>query len=230
MKSQFQSDGYAIITEAIDNDTFGKLKFLSKLYTERTYERQNHTGNGGHNLFRTENIVHDFLVPELFNNEKLYTAAYEILGEGFILKELLHYFSMPDNTIQELHRDVNDLYRNESLIVPTFLIAFQIPLVNFDYESGGTRIIKGTHLSSGEPPRLENEDLNKVPAHTPVLKEQDCLVRDCRAWHGAGVNKTGNSRAMYTIAFAKSWYGGPAKVSKEFYFRLDRDKRHMVTI
>jgi hypothetical protein len=118
MKSQFQSDGYAIITEAIDNDTFGKLKFLSKLYTERTYERQHHTGNGGHNLFRTENIVHDFLVPELFNNEKLYTAAYEILGEGFILKELLHYFSMPDNSIQELHRDVNDLYRNEVVDSP----------------------------------------------------------------------------------------------------------------
>lgn len=160
----------------------------------------------------------------------MYKAAFDILGRGFILKEMLHYFSMPNNSIQELHRDVNNLFTEENLMVPTFLIAFQIPLVNFDYKSGGTRIIAGTHLSFEEPPILEKENLAEVHKYTPTLNEKDCIVRDCRAWHGAGINRTEKTRAMYTIAFARKWYGKPAQVSKEFYFGLDKDKRHMVTL
>lgn len=230
MKKQFKNNGHLTLKKVLEDELFNKLKVLSKFYIDRTRKRQNKTGNAGHNLFRTDNIIQDFLVPDLFNNEKIYTTIYDILGKDFILKEMLHYFSTPNNTMQELHRDVNNIYQSERLLVPTFLVAIQIPLIDFDYSSGGTRIIDGTHLNFDEPTRIENENMAEVSKYTPTLKEKDCLIRDCRAWHGAGINKTESYRAMYTLAFAKSWFGKPAKVTKELYFGIEREKRHMVTV
>ena len=230
MKNEFEKNGFVILKNVIENSMFEHLKFLSELYTERTFKRQNHTGNAGHNLFRTDNIIQDFLLPELFNNEKIYQAVSDILGNDFILQEVLHYFSMPDNSIQKLHKDVDHLFPIEKLTTPTFVLGIQIPMIDFDYESGGTRIVPGTHLDFETPTDLDHENLDKVFEYTPVLKERDCIIRDCRAWHGAGTNNSEKVRAMFTIAFAKRWFGKPAKVSKDFYFNLDRDKRHLVTL
>lgn len=142
---------------------------------------------------------------------------------------MLH-FSLPQNSIQELHVGVNQLFIQEKTITPPFSIAVHYPMVDFNTTTGGTRIVPQTQNLFEEPTRLENEDLSKVSKYTPVVSSKSCLVRDCRAWHGAGKNSSNKIRSMYSLAFSKKWYAKPAKVSKDFYFSLDRNKRHLVDV
>lgn len=229
MNSNFEELGYDIFDNVIDDNTFSKLKFLSELYIKRTLVRQNNTGNVGINLFRTENLLFDFPLPELINNEIVYDTVKLHLGNNFYLQELYFYFSLPNNSIQELHKDGVTLFSNINYILPPHIIAVQFPLINFNSKSGGTRIVPKSHLSFEEPTRIENENINLIENYTPVVSKQGCIIRDARAWHGAGVNTSTEIRTMCTLAFTKAFIGQPFAISKDLFFCIDKKKRHMVT-
>lgn len=229
MKEVFLKEGYVELENVLSDELFEKLKTLSSFYIDRVLKRQNYTGNVCYNLFRTENILSDFPLPELISNDYIYNLLAEILGADFILKEILIYFSLPNNNYQELHSDVNPLFPEKlDITTPTYLVAVQFPLIDFNFNSGATRIIPKTHNSISEPTRIENEDINNIKSITPAIKMKGCLIRDCRAWHGSGINKSKDIRAMITLAFARSWYGKKGKVSKDVFFCIDKNKRHLV--
>lgn len=221
-------DGYKVFENVLPSQLYTELNDFSKFYIERTLIRQQKSGNIGYNLFRTEALEVDFPFQNLIHQEPIYSYLKSALGEDFILNEILIHFSLPQNNMQELHADVNQLFIDEKTVTPPFSIGVHYPMVDFNAKTGGTRIIPHTHNLFEEPTRLENEDLSKVAEYTPTVTEKSCLVRDCRAWHGAGKNSSNEIRSMYSLAFSKRWYAKPAKVSKDFYFSLDRDKRHLV--
>lgn len=224
------NQGYKVFDNVLSSKLHSELDDFSKFYIERALKRQQKSGNIGYNLFRTESLQMDFPFQDLIHQEPIYSYLKNTLGEDFILNEILIHFSLPQNSIQELHADVNQLFIKEKTITPPFSIGVHYPMVDFNTMTGGTRIIPETHDLFEEPTRLENEDLNKISEYTPVVSKKSCLVRDCRAWHGAGKNSSDKIRSMYSLAFSKKWYAEPAKVSKDFYFSLDRGKRHLVNV
>jgi len=227
----FNNDGYIILDDILSEESFNKIKIYSEYYIQRCLKRQNNTGNIGYNIFRTENLAYDFPFDEIFNEDELHLFLKKVLGEDFILQEILIHFSLPENHIQELHSDVNNLFNKAGFSTPSFLVAVHFPLVNFNYKSGGTRIIKNTHNKvDSAPPLLEEENIQEIYKYTPNVEIKSCLVRDCRAWHGAGLNQTKEIRAMISLAFSKKWYGSPAKVSKDLYYSINREYRHMFDI
>ncbi len=228
--STIEIEGYETFENVVPNKLFNDLSVLATYYIERAKQRQNNSGNIGLNLFRTENLLFDFPLPELINIDITYNVIKRILGERFILKEIYIYFSLPNNGIQELHKDGIELFSNTNLNLPPHLIVMQFPLVDFNSLSGGTRIVAGSQFSSEEPTRLENENLLTIDNITPEVKKQGCILRNSQAWHGAGINSTNETRAMYTLSYAKNWFGSPTKVSKDLYFCIDKDKRHLVTL
>jgi ectoine hydroxylase-related dioxygenase (phytanoyl-CoA dioxygenase family) len=228
MNKQIEEIGYMILDNVIDDELFGKLINLSDCYINRTLKRQNHTGNVGQLLFRTENLLTDFPLPELINNETVYKELYSIFEGDFELRELYIYFSKPNNGIQELHRDSQTLFKEFDHQIPPYIIVVQYPLVDFNFNSGGTRIIPKSHRSQEDPHRIEFENLELIRNYTPVINKKGCIIRDSRVWHGAGVNLTNEIRAMYTLSFTRKFIGSPTQVSKDLYFCLDRDKRHLL--
>ena len=121
---------------------------------------------------------------------------------------------------------------SKNIILPTSKISVQIPLVDFDFSNGGTRIIPKTHKE-----KLNTEDILKIEtkierdnSFTPKLNTKSCLIRDVRALHGAGINKSKERRAMLVIVYSKEWLSPLKTVSKDLYFNIDKNKRHVVKI
>ncbi len=225
------TDGFAVIDNAISQETFKKLQQLSKLYIDRTNKRHNNSGNLLYNLFKTENLLYDFLCPELINNNDLYNTAKDILGANFSLKEILIFYSYPNNDKQELHSDLLPYFQEQDISLPPTVLAAQFPLNDFNFSSGGTRLVANTQNSFDKVLSIEEEALsNSYQIVTPVVNKKSCLLRDCRVWHGAGINLTDNIRAMFTLVFVRSWCNPKYKVSKDLYFCIDKEKRHLVAI
>ena len=228
MVEKFNSDGYIVLENVIDKEMLNKINSLSLFYIKRTLERQEYSGNILYNLFRTENLIYDFPIPELLNNELIYSFIKSILGSDFILKEILVFFSEPKNHLQGLHSD-QEIFFDKDTKLPTSIISVQIPLMDFNFLNGGTRIVKGTHNKNIDILSLE-EKIKNDKSFTPEVKKQSCLIRDVRTLHGAGVNNSNDRRAMLVLVYTKKWIGCRKKVSKDFYFNIEKTKRHVVKI
>ncbi len=225
------TEGFTILEDVIDDTLFAKMKHLGEMYMQRTYQRYNASGNLLYNLFRTESLLYDFLLPEVINNDLIHNVVTSLLGKKCHLKETLIFFSYPNNDKQALHSDVYDYFPEQEIELPATVVAVQFPMSDFNVFSGGTRIVPRTQNVFGAQPDLEEEEkLEGYEVITPQVNKKSCLIRDCRAWHGAGVNQSEEVRAMYTFVYTRNWCSSKGKVSKDLYFNLDRDKRHLVTV
>mgnify|MGYP000097226850 CR=1 FL=1 len=231
MVEKFKSNGFIVLENIIEEEIFNKIKTLSTFYIERTLQRHENSGNILYNLFRTDNLMYDFPIPEILNNETIYNLVREVLGSNFKLEEILIFFSEPNNHIQNLHSDQQELF-SEKIILPTSKISIQIPLVDFNFENGGTRIIPNTHkenLNTIEIEKIEDK-IEKDNSYTPKVNTKSCLIRDVRTLHGAGINNSNKRRAMLVIVYTKEWLSSLKTVSKDLYFNIDKNKRHVVKI
>lgn len=228
MLEEFKTKGYISIENALTEEQFSKISSIAEFYISRAQNRIGEAGNVSYKLFRTDDLSRDFLATDLLNIEIVYNNLLQILGAGFILQEIFIHFSNPGNTIQELHYDVDQLFRDEQTLTPTYLVGVHYPLCDFTVNNGATRIVAGTQYSFDEPTRIENEKAENIESNTIKINKKGAFIRDCRAWHGAGSNTSNNIRAMYSLAFARNWYGKPCKVTTDLYFSIQRNMRHIV--
>lgn len=225
---QYAQDGYVVLHDAFDAQTIAQLQQLETLCVARTLNRRGRIGNAAHKLYRTENLLHDFLVPALINNKTMLNFIEAVSKEQRHINEILLYFSQPNGRLQRLHRDVNHV-DSEAYVSESPLIAVQVPLVDFNVENGGTRLVKGSHRWLGKVPSLEEEQENGVESLIPTVPVGACLVRDARAWHGAGSNKSTGIRSMFTLAFRLGEVASNAKaVSSDVYFNLSQQAQSYV--
>ena len=150
--------------------------------------RNEGSGNLQFNLFKTADLLYDFLLPDLINNDRIYEIIKSLLGENFNLTEILAFYSYPNNDKQELHTDVLPYFSEKEIQLPPSVIAVQFPLIEFNEISGGTRIVPITQNSFQQIPSIQEESIGDYQVITPIVRKQSCLIRDCRTWHGAGIN------------------------------------------
>lgn len=222
----FKKQGYCVLENVFSNETLEDLQLLSNLYIKRTLKRHNNSGNVIYNLFKTGNIASDFVCTDILNNEKIKSLLDDIFKSSYCLREISFFFSLPNNDLQELHSDEICYFSETDVVLPTTSLAIQIPLGDFNYSNGGTRILANTHLNKNNPLTIEEEDLDRIELYTPSLKAGDCMVRDIRTWHGAGVNKSNNVRAMFIVVYNKSWLNNAVRVSEDVYYSIKRENRN----
>jgi ectoine hydroxylase-related dioxygenase (phytanoyl-CoA dioxygenase family) len=227
--AEINENGFTILKNIIDSETKKNMQFYSDLLIERTLKRHGDSGNVVFNLYRSENIASDFLITNLLTNENVYEILSEVFKSNFHLLDAYIHFSLPGSVKQELHLDVNHIFKTQLPYTPPFQIAVHYPLCKFDNNSGGTRIIPKSHKELCKPPQIENE-IDSWENHIVQANLGDCFIRDCRAWHGAGANKTNEIRAMFSFSFGAYWFLKPAKASKDLYFSLPKSNRHFYDV
>lgn len=216
-----------IIKDALTDRQFNLAKRVSRLYIERFLGFASASGNAGYRLFRTGDITFDFLIPRLIFIDPVWTALAAVLKDAVLVEANIH-FSLPGSAVQELHRDDVEMDTVGARTTSPYLLAVHYPMTAFGFENGATRIVPGTHLKSGDPPPIQDEAASSI-RRVLRMKARDCLIRDCRAWHGAGANRSSAIRAMYSFAFAERWYRSPAAVSKDVYFNIPKRMRSCVS-
>ena len=222
--------GFTVFRSLLDSEQISQLRVYADTLMERCLERQRNVGNVVHNLFRTDNVVPDFMFPNSLYLSRVWRVIEDILGRDFNLIEGFIHFSLPGSQTQELHLDIAHLFPAETFVTPPFILAMHFPLCDFTPTSGGTRIYAGSHLRRDAPPRLEDEAPSDIVERTVMMSAGDVLLRDCRAWHAAGPNRSSEPRAMFSFAFSSSWFMTKALVSEDLYFSLPPAARPLQTL
>lgn len=226
--TQLNNLGFVVFRQILNTARITEAQYYGDALMQRCLLRQNGVGNVVHNLFRTDDVVPDFLLPAVIHNELVWDTIALVLGDNFNLIEGFIHFSLPGSARQELHLDVNHLFDAPTLTTPPFLLAMHIPLCDFNASSGGTRIVPGSHLTRIPPTRIEDETDTDATQHTLTMSPGDVLLRDCRAWHGAGANTGTYTRGMFSFAFSCSWHMAKARISDDLYFALPLKARYAV--
>ena len=72
MVEKFNSNGFVVLENVIEEEVFNKINLLAPFYIARTLYRHENSGNILYNLFRTDNLMYDFPIPEILNNDTIY--------------------------------------------------------------------------------------------------------------------------------------------------------------
>lgn len=227
MDNALLKTGFMVVRDALTSRQFNLAKRVSRLYIERFLNIACAGGNAGYRIFRTGDLTYDFLIPRLIFIDSVWDALTAVMSDTVLVESNIH-FSLPGSAVQELHRDDVEIDTVGATTTSPYLLAVHYPMSVFSFDNGGTRIVPGTHLSSNDPPPLEDESASSI-RRVLRLNERDCVIRDCRAWHGAGANRSSSIRAMYSFAFAERWYRRPAAVSKDVYFNIPKRMRRCVS-
>lgn len=214
---QLKRQGYIVIPGALGEEAISNALDYSRLLMKRTLMRHGEVGNIGHGLYRSTNILRELLVPELIANETVLELLDAICPNEMHLVDGYVHFSMPGNSAQELHRDLDCL--ELSSYPENAFFAVHFPMCQFTLRTGGTRVIPCTQNRSDDPPHLEIEPDN-FKTSVPEMNLGDVIVRNARAWHGAGVNLSDSVRLMFSFLFSTSSHVQTASIDRDLYFAL----------
>jgi len=195
------ADGYAIVTDVIDQATCANL-----IAEVDRVEREFGVGFGKSDFegFHTRRIFNLIargpLFRELVIDETVLGLVEAILGDGILLSGTTSMHISPGETEQLLHADdgMISLPRPHPATMVTTLWA----LSEFTKDNGATRLIPASHLDSERAPRPEQENTALV-AEMPA---GSVLILHASTWHGGGPNSTSNfERYGLSIQYVAGW-------------------------
>lgn len=154
---------------------------------------------------------------DLLENDSLHQLLEDFLGTGFLLSSYAAHLIHPGipprpvcHTDQwwmprpyprdSIHRPAGNVCRNEfgkdqgerdKKISPPVVAQVLWPLTDFTDESGGTRLVPGSHLSGEEP---DPEAAYSSDSITVAAPAGTAIIFDGRLWHGAGANRGSSLR------------------------------------
>jgi hypothetical protein len=105
---------------------------------------------------------------------------------------------------QGIHSDLPELFPELGLVLPTYVLTVNIPLVDITAENGPFEGACGTH-------RLTHADgqarvaSGEIPLTPILMKRGDVLVRDPRMLH-RGTANPGAARPVVVLALHRPWY------------------------
>lgn len=157
-------------------------------------------------------VDHDVILP----------VVESLLGRGFLVGTVSSIAILPGEKVQPMHADdqLLALPRPHMPMTSTVMIA----LTPFDAETGGTRVLPGTHKNPAFPdPFAPHEDAINVE-----MNPGDALVYNGSLWHGGGANRSTGRRVGLAVGYCRGWMrqqenqqlGIPREIAKGFSPRL----------
>ena len=197
---EVKQDGYAIVVGFLDADTLARVRKdmapIFKMTTERdANKRGRYTGIQTvhvHNLFAKTRAVDEIAIDPV-----LLHVIEGVLGDQFQMSVATAMCPDPGVDAQGLHQD--DGHYPLPRPRPPFIANTLIALDDFTEANGATRLVPGSHLSTGPV----EADAEIVFAEMPA---GSLLVFDGALWHAGGANRTEDRRRRsINLNFNLSW-------------------------
>lgn len=196
-----RKDGGAVVTGLASNDIVDAIASELRGY----FDTQGHKSRSdfvGHKTNRCHVVLGESPTStELIAHDMLVAVADEILlshCESYQIGSITAIEVPPGQIAQELHRD-DSMYPLEVPGVET-QISCMWALTDFTAENGATRIVPGSHrnISSGKFADLSN-------AEPAVMPKGSALFYLGSAWHGAGENRSTETRIGLINTYSLGW-------------------------
>ena len=139
----------------------------------------------------------------LIYHPKIFPLIEHIIGEKTILCSMGAHMNGSGNERMPLHQDQWPLVPHP-LEFP--VMANTMVLVSDNSpESGGTRLIPGSHKWPKIDYKMANSSEYQEMAKSITAPKGSAIVWEGRVWHGNGLNRSGEVRSNISIAYLQSW-------------------------
>jgi ectoine hydroxylase-related dioxygenase (phytanoyl-CoA dioxygenase family) len=211
-------NGYTVIPDLLDEGTLESLRRkVDELYV---VQKKEVASFGDLERINDANVVRALLAyDEAFLDLAccpiFLSLAERMLGKYFILQMQNAVINLPNqkNYQSSWHRDLN--YQHFVCTRP-LAISILVCLDNFSEETGGTRVVSGTHKVEAFP----SESFILKHLENIVAKAGSALVMDSMLYHCAGNNCSGNVRRgvnhVYGLPFMKQQISLPSMLEGKY--------------
>lgn len=200
--SVLRRDGVVVLDDLIDPDRLDLCKEEIALHHAdmATPDRSRYFGPyvGRHTIpLRVDGVLAD---PAVLLPKPVAQIANELLDETFKIDSFGLLVAVPGAPDQTAHRDAW-LYPRQGVdhFLPPFALAFALPLVTMDEQSGRTAFWRGSHRAPGMAPTTAH-DL------APIVHPGSAILWDYRIHHCGLANHGALPRPVIFSALSREWW------------------------
>lgn len=189
-------DGYVVLLNVVDQTLLNQLRAAFEAGCGK---------NGSSTVIKESGTRHvndlangDRVFEVVYTNSRVLAAVYHVLRNEFRVGQIGGRDPLPGFGQQGLHADWTARLRGEPFrIVTTILL-----LDDFTAENGSTRVVPGTHLLLGPPPKKFADPASRHPDQKVITATAgSVLVFNGHLWHSGTTNKSSHSRRVIQCVF-----------------------------
>ena len=202
---QVKVNGYVVFESVLPLDFVEELRAdYMRLYIEALKTAPEKTF--GFNHYRLFLPFRPPYIDERIINSPFALPVFEaLLGPDFVS----HYFASntaaPGSDYQPVHSDTFNLFPEQGLITPPFMMVLNIPMVDTTEENGPMDIWPGgSHLMN--VPRDEIATVSEtLTRQSGTMPAGSIMIRDGRMWHRGTRNQSNTARPNIAIVYIRPW-------------------------
>ena len=189
-------DGYVVLANVVDETLLNDLRAAFEAGC----------GNNGNSAVLKESgtrhvsdlVNGDRVFEVVYTNPRVLAAVYHVLRNEFRVGQIGGRDPLPGFGQQGLHADWTARYRGEPFRIVTTIWL----LDDFSAENGATRVVPGTHLLLGPPPKKFADPASRHPDQKVITATAgSVLVFNGHLWHSGTTNKSNRSRRVIQCVF-----------------------------
>jgi ectoine hydroxylase-related dioxygenase (phytanoyl-CoA dioxygenase family) len=211
---EVQANGYVIIPELIPGDALAHIK--SEVLPLLTYDGR--TEFEGHKTRRIYAVIEKTLALNPLVEYPLILALLDkVLMANYLLSQLQAINILPGEVAQPLHHDDGfyPIPRPRAPVSAATIWAID----DFTEDNGATLVIPKSHLWEDRAPA----DIDRSALVPAVMPAGSVIFFLGTLWHGAGANKSGQSRMAATAQYCEPW----ARQQENYSLAISRERARL---
>jgi Phytanoyl-CoA dioxygenase (PhyH) len=171
-----------------------------------------------------------------FCDERVIASAFVLpIVEALLGQDCIcHYFAsdtpLPGSEYQDVHPDIFSLFPETPIVLPTYSVVVNIPLVDARDDNGPLEIWPGgSHHYVADRARVPSIAA-AMHSETVKMPSGSMLIRDSRMWHRGTPNRSTASRPNFTLIYSRYWLRlryRPIPISRRTYGSLSERARRL---
>ncbi|MDN4076012.1 phytanoyl-CoA dioxygenase family protein [Fictibacillus terranigra] len=237
---QIQVNGYVVFERVLSDELISEIReSFNALFDEYIERKGYNTGTNRAQMFLP--FAKPYISKDVIAHPIAMSVIDQILGNDCRCTYFASDTPMPGSDYQAVHCDLNSLFPELSVPLPSFSLVLNIPLVDTTEENGPLEIWPGgTHLHGDW---AVHDTLNgSVNPHLHIVRAAEhmhsekvimpagsIVIRDIRMWHRGTPNRSNERRTNIALIYNRSWYcyGSSIQIPQETYDQLSQKEKEL---